>query len=233
MSKPVGKQLKEARLKKGMSIEDIAHETRIPAKSLQSLEEDDYSTFPNPTYAKGFLQIYADFLEVDASEMIEALSGPKTKGIGGRMIGQGPPPIDLTPTGSTIPIFKVQEERRSSSSLMSFSLIVALIIMVPTVYLVGKRSGFQEMAGEQLSSTIGRESSSPEAIADPAKQAGEAGAGDTTVRASYEPPLPEPDPEFNRMIGIDPPAASNSKPAPKNSGDSALPMLNPESDLDN
>ncbi len=232
MSKPVGKQLKEARLKKGMSIEDIAHETRIPAKSLQSLEEDDYSTFPNPTYAKGFLQIYADFLEVDASEMIEALTGPKTKGIGGRMIGQGPPPIDLTPTGSTIPIFKVQEERRSSSSLVSFSLIVALIIMVPTVYLVGKRSGFHEMAGEQLSSTIGMESSSPEAIADPATQAGME-AGDNRVRASYEPPLPEPDPEFNRMIGIDPPAASSSKPSPKKSGDSALPMLNPESDLDN
>ena len=64
MSLSIGKQLKESRMKQGMTTEDIAHETRIPESSLRFLEADDYSHFPNPTYARSFLSIYSEYLEV-------------------------------------------------------------------------------------------------------------------------------------------------------------------------
>jgi len=229
MSEPVGKKLKEARLKRGLSIEDIAHETKIPARNLQSLEDDDYSAFPHPTYAKSFLQIYGDYLEVDVSEMVAALSGPKTKGLGSRAAGQGPPPIDLTPQDSTIPIFKLQEERKSPPSLIFFSLIVALVVALPTVYLVGKRSGFQAQAGEQLSRAVNLEAA-PDPAGETASQVSSQEGKDAGAALSYEPPPPMPDAEFNKLIGIDPPASGNLTPT---GGESSLPVLNPESDLDN
>ncbi len=228
MAITVGTQLRQARLKKGLTIEEIAHETRIPPASLESLEEDDYSIFPNPTYAKSFLLLYANYLEVDASEMAEALSAPKSKGLGGPSLAQGPPPIDLSPSDSTIPIFKLPEERTSSPSLATFSLIALLVVLLPTVYLMGKRSGFQEQASQALSSTANSGSEPQSAM--------ETGVGvglddPQPERAEFEPPPPLPNAEFNKLIGIAPPK-TNRNPS-EGEADGSLPLLNPDSDLDN
>ena len=39
----VGEQLRAAREQKGLSLEDIAAQTRIPRRHLESLEESDWS----------------------------------------------------------------------------------------------------------------------------------------------------------------------------------------------
>lgn len=66
-----GNKLHAAREAKGMSIADVAHRTRIPARILEALERDDYSSFPSPTYAKSFLSQYAEFVGVDPSEWLD------------------------------------------------------------------------------------------------------------------------------------------------------------------
>ncbi|MEM7013466.1 MAG: helix-turn-helix transcriptional regulator, partial [Verrucomicrobiota bacterium] len=108
MSLSIGKQLKEARMKQGLTTEDIAHETRISDAHLRQLEEDDYSKFPNPTYARSFLGIYSEFLEVDAENVIEAMHGPKNgKSKGGEFDRDYlKPKITLAPPDTTIPIHK-------------------------------------------------------------------------------------------------------------------------------
>lgn len=62
-----------AREKRGMSIEDAAHETRIPAQRLRYLETGNIAAFGSLTYARSFIRQYSDFLEVDASTMLEEL----------------------------------------------------------------------------------------------------------------------------------------------------------------
>jgi len=57
----------------GLSVDDIAHRTRIHAKVIRGLEVNDLSRFPSITYAKGFLRKYSDFLDIDVSEEIQAL----------------------------------------------------------------------------------------------------------------------------------------------------------------
>src|SRR5205823_7700515 len=39
---------------------------------LAEIEADDFSNFPSLAYAKGFLQIYGKFLEVDVSPYLDA-----------------------------------------------------------------------------------------------------------------------------------------------------------------
>lgn len=68
-----GQMLTAAREKRGLSIEDAAHETRIPAQRLRLLESDNIAGFGSLTYARAFIRDYSEFLEVDADEVLEDL----------------------------------------------------------------------------------------------------------------------------------------------------------------
>ncbi len=70
----IGQKLGEARRQGGLSLEDVAHETHIHSNVLRHIEEDDFSTFPSVAYARSFIRNYADFLEVDVSSALHALS---------------------------------------------------------------------------------------------------------------------------------------------------------------
>lgn len=66
----IGQQLKIARNERGLTIEDVAFQTRIPAARVRDLEGDDLSKFANLTYARGFLKLYGEFLELDLSDYL-------------------------------------------------------------------------------------------------------------------------------------------------------------------
>ncbi|MBN8418851.1 MAG: helix-turn-helix domain-containing protein [Verrucomicrobia bacterium] len=73
MTATFGQMLIAAREKRGLSIADAAHETRIPAQRLRYLECGNIAAFGSLTYARSFIRQYSDFLEVDASSMLEEL----------------------------------------------------------------------------------------------------------------------------------------------------------------
>jgi cytoskeleton protein RodZ len=61
----IGNTLREARIRRGLSITDVESVTKIRTKYLQALEENDFEVLPGPTVVKGFLRSYALFLKVD------------------------------------------------------------------------------------------------------------------------------------------------------------------------
>lgn len=67
----LGEQLKNARIAKNKSLEEISSETNISKRYLTALEENDYSVFPAQVYASGFLKSYAKFLEIDPQVVVE------------------------------------------------------------------------------------------------------------------------------------------------------------------
>jgi len=69
----VGEQLRAAREKKKLSLEDIATQTRIPRRHLESLELGDWSKLPAPTYTLGFAKSYAGAVGLDRSEIGDQL----------------------------------------------------------------------------------------------------------------------------------------------------------------
>lgn len=58
----------------GLSLADVAHQTRIPLPRLNDLEEDSYTSFGSLTYARSFLQTYADLVGVDAHTVTEHMT---------------------------------------------------------------------------------------------------------------------------------------------------------------
>ena len=71
MVESVGRKLQQARLARKLEIEDVAEKTKIRPDRIIDLEADEYSHFPNLTYAKSFLAKYARFLGVDIQEELE------------------------------------------------------------------------------------------------------------------------------------------------------------------
>lgn len=70
MTSTIGAQLKEAREKKELSHEEVHARIKIHPRVLQLLEEDKFEKLPSPLFAKGFLRSYADFLQMDADEIV-------------------------------------------------------------------------------------------------------------------------------------------------------------------
>ena len=68
--KTAGQILKEERIKRGISLEEVEKETRIRKKYLGLLENDDFPGVGQATTVKGFIKNYADFLELPSPHLL-------------------------------------------------------------------------------------------------------------------------------------------------------------------
>jgi cytoskeletal protein RodZ len=69
----VGERLRAAREAKGLTLEDVAAQTRIPQRHLESIESADWDKLPAPTYTVGFAKSYASAVGLDRGEVGDQL----------------------------------------------------------------------------------------------------------------------------------------------------------------
>jgi len=67
-----GHYIREQRQRRGMSVEQLAIDTKIPRASIDALEEDRFTALPGPVFVKGFFRCCARSLSLDA-EVVMAL----------------------------------------------------------------------------------------------------------------------------------------------------------------
>lgn len=65
----VGPILEEARLGRGLSLEEVEQATKIRKRYLLGLEQEDYSALPDAVYVHGFLKTYANYLGLDGEDL--------------------------------------------------------------------------------------------------------------------------------------------------------------------
>jgi transcriptional regulator with XRE-family HTH domain len=70
----IGSSLKDARLRKGLSLAETAEATKIRSRHLQALEDEQFDVLPGQTYVRGFLKTYADFLGLDGQLYVDEYS---------------------------------------------------------------------------------------------------------------------------------------------------------------
>lgn len=66
----LGERLKYIREEAGLSVENLAKTTRIQAKYLRHLENEELDKLPPPVYIKGFLQRWAQVCGVEADDLL-------------------------------------------------------------------------------------------------------------------------------------------------------------------
>lgn len=60
--KTVGAMLKEKRISKGLTVSDVEKAIKIREKFILAMERDAFFELPSPSYAKGFVHNYAEYL---------------------------------------------------------------------------------------------------------------------------------------------------------------------------
>jgi hypothetical protein len=67
----IGNSLREARLRRGIEFVQAEGATKIRGKYLRALEDEQFSLLPSPTYVKGFLRTYAEYLGLDGQLYVD------------------------------------------------------------------------------------------------------------------------------------------------------------------
>lgn len=63
--------MRQAREERGMSISEVAEQTRISALYLESIENNDFKPLPGGIFNKGFVKSYAKFVGIDEQEALQ------------------------------------------------------------------------------------------------------------------------------------------------------------------
>ena len=66
----LGRTLSQARVARGLTLEDCERDTRISKRYLDALEREDWKVFPAPVYSRAFLRTYAQYLGLNPAELM-------------------------------------------------------------------------------------------------------------------------------------------------------------------
>ena len=67
----LGKRLKEARIEKGLSLEDLQKETKIQKRYLAGIEEGNYDLMPGKFYVRAFIKQYCEAVGLNVEQTFE------------------------------------------------------------------------------------------------------------------------------------------------------------------
>ncbi len=89
--KTVGSMLQEARLQKGLTPQDVERVIKIREKYIVALEADNFAALPSPSYAKGFVRNYAEYLGLPTDAMMAFFRRQMTDVSKASLLPQGVP----------------------------------------------------------------------------------------------------------------------------------------------
>ncbi len=122
----IGATLREARMRARIDVSEIEAQTKIRAKYLRALENEEFDLLPGPTYVKSFLRTYAQALGLDSKALLEQY----------RLSYERPSDVELQPI---MPASRRQRERASAprprggrfflGAVVVFVIIIALAIV--------------------------------------------------------------------------------------------------------
>jgi len=91
MSIPLGEKLRQERLARKLSLEQVALQTRIRLRFLEALEKGELDSLPSLTQARGFVRAYAQFLKINPEPYLAELNGEKEAD---RLLPEAPVPAE-------------------------------------------------------------------------------------------------------------------------------------------
>jgi hypothetical protein len=121
----IGSTLREARMRDRIDISEVETRTKIRAKYLRAIENEEWDLLPGPVYAKSFLRTYGDFLGLDSRMLIDEFKRQYER----------PNDHDIRPATS---IARERERRRRGPRFPTWAPIaVVVVVIIGVLYLVG------------------------------------------------------------------------------------------------
>lgn len=109
MDETVGKILREKRESLCLTIDEVAKKTSLRAEYLEKIENDDFSVFRTPIYAKGTIRGYANFLGLDGLALVDQFKQNQQNGVTFAAADIGQDTIDAV-TKSKVKLNLIQQQ---------------------------------------------------------------------------------------------------------------------------
>ena len=124
----IGSTLRETRMRKRIDIVEVESHTKIRAKYLRALENEEWDLLPGPTFVKTFLRTYGDYLGLDSRMLVEEY----------KQRFERPGPQDLLPFSPR----SASRRQRPSRGVPPFVLVtVAVVLLLGALYGLGTLGG--------------------------------------------------------------------------------------------
>jgi transcriptional regulator with XRE-family HTH domain len=135
----IGETLRESRMRRRIDMAEVEAATKIRAKYLRALENEEWNLLPGPTFVKTFLRTYAEYLELDARTLVEEYKQRYEGPAGGEPAAFG----GLAATHR--PPRQRQQRRRPMAGAGPIAVVVGLVLaLIATFYLLGISGGSGE-----------------------------------------------------------------------------------------
>jgi transcriptional regulator with XRE-family HTH domain len=121
----VGERLRAAREKQGLSLEDVAAQTRIPQRHLASIETAEWDSLPAPTYTIGFAKNYAGIVGLDRAEIGDQLR----EEMGGQRFAT-----------MSADVFEPADPRRTMPKSLVIGAVIAAVLLIALMSFLNRRS---------------------------------------------------------------------------------------------
>jgi len=164
----VGAKLRDARVARGLSLEDIASTTKVPRSMLALLELDAFQKMPAPVFVRGFIRSYAKVVGVDANPIVRAYEH-RTSGLDPIATPQPEPEpmvreprnrVGLNTDRKLTPIEPLSEPRegmfRGGYALLA---VVAVGLLIAAWLMVGGKHPMSETTSARVNDPIGLDGS--------------------------------------------------------------------------
>jgi cytoskeleton protein RodZ len=133
----IGETLREARMRQRLDIADVEQRTKIRAKYLRALENEEFGMLPGPTFVKTFLRTYAEMLGLDPHVLVEAY----------RTNYEGEDELELQPLGPPSPAARDRYGGpRIGPGMLALFVVVGIVAVLVAIGLASDDSGSDEQA---------------------------------------------------------------------------------------
>jgi cytoskeletal protein RodZ len=156
----IGEKLEETRLRQGLTVEDVAHETHIHPNMLILIEEDDFSQFPSVAYAKSFIRKYSEHLGVDLGDAMEALNAGVMRLGDNELMGEMKKTIHKDRRFSlerTPKALRRRSDKPAGAPLFLNLVLGTLIVSLGLFYFLGYNAPTAQKAKEDIARSLGIE----------------------------------------------------------------------------
>jgi cytoskeletal protein RodZ len=116
----IGNSLREARERQGLGYPEIELATKIRAKYIRALEEEDFTSIPGDAYIRGFLRSYAEYLGLDGDVYVDEYAS--------RFITSWRDELPPRPERRRIPRRERSIERRTVLLVLAGIAVVAILV---------------------------------------------------------------------------------------------------------
>jgi transcriptional regulator with XRE-family HTH domain len=106
----LGKILRETREQQGYSVTQVAEATHMMIQIVEEIEREDFHRIAAPLYGRGFVKMYAEFLNIDAEPLVkefnEIYSGARRPAVATRVLKtiSERPAAPVTPATPAAPV---------------------------------------------------------------------------------------------------------------------------------